>query len=165
VKGCRSAGHIAVKTYPHIYDASARGAASGTVLVHSADLPDIETAPPPEFDGPSQASGDPVIKRPHPPPDEDRGTDDKQVREYGGRAHLKYLLQAQIEPVECDSRTQAPVGARNGSSRLAQELRSMRPRLTVKGRLWCVAAAGGAIAKMARRWSDWHQGLAARFAG
>jgi organic hydroperoxide reductase OsmC/OhrA len=38
--------------YPHLYTVSATGAASGAVTVASAALPDIETAPPPEFDGP-----------------------------------------------------------------------------------------------------------------
>jgi organic hydroperoxide reductase OsmC/OhrA len=33
--------------------ARGREAASGTVLVTAGDLPDIATAPPPEFDGPS----------------------------------------------------------------------------------------------------------------
>ena len=41
-----------MKAYPHIYDAGARGAAGGTVLVYATDLPDLTTAPPPEFDGP-----------------------------------------------------------------------------------------------------------------
>jgi len=52
MEGGRSAGHFAVKAYPHLYGAGARGAPSGLVLVHSAGLPDLETAPPPEFDGP-----------------------------------------------------------------------------------------------------------------
>jgi organic hydroperoxide reductase OsmC/OhrA len=38
--------------YPHLYTVSATGAASGAVTVASPALPDIETAPPPEFDGP-----------------------------------------------------------------------------------------------------------------
>ena len=41
-----------MKAYPHVYRANAAGASSGAVIVHSADLPDLETAPPPEFDGP-----------------------------------------------------------------------------------------------------------------
>ena len=41
-----------MKAYPHVYGAIAAGAASGTLVVHSADLPALETAPPPEFDGP-----------------------------------------------------------------------------------------------------------------
>jgi len=41
-----------MKPYPHVYTASAHGSASGMVPVASAGLPDIETAPPPEFDGP-----------------------------------------------------------------------------------------------------------------
>jgi organic hydroperoxide reductase OsmC/OhrA len=45
-------GDFAVKPYPHSYHAGARGSATGTVLVSSADLPDLQTAPPPEFDGP-----------------------------------------------------------------------------------------------------------------
>jgi organic hydroperoxide reductase OsmC/OhrA len=52
MEGGRTAGHFAVKAYPHVYGASAAGASSGTVVVHAADLPDLETAPPPEFDGP-----------------------------------------------------------------------------------------------------------------
>jgi organic hydroperoxide reductase OsmC/OhrA len=38
--------------YPHLYAASAAGAPGGVVAVASPTLPDIETAPPPEFDGP-----------------------------------------------------------------------------------------------------------------
>lgn len=38
--------------YPHLYHASATGAATGTVLVASPSLPDLQAAPPPEFDGP-----------------------------------------------------------------------------------------------------------------
>jgi len=38
--------------YPHIYRASAAGSPAGAVIVSSPQLPDIETAPPPEFDGP-----------------------------------------------------------------------------------------------------------------
>jgi len=38
--------------YPHLYKVSASGAASGSIAVSSAGLPTLETAPPPEFDGP-----------------------------------------------------------------------------------------------------------------
>lgn len=38
--------------YPHQYRASASGNPTGAVTVTSPALPDIETAPPPEFDGP-----------------------------------------------------------------------------------------------------------------
>ena len=38
--------------YPHLYRASATGNPAGAVTVTSPQLPDIETAPPPEFDGP-----------------------------------------------------------------------------------------------------------------
>ena len=38
--------------YPHQYLASAAGNPVGVVTVTSPRLPDIETAPPPEFDGP-----------------------------------------------------------------------------------------------------------------
>ena len=38
--------------YPHRYLALAAGASSGTVTLASAGLPDLTTAPPPEFDGP-----------------------------------------------------------------------------------------------------------------
>jgi organic hydroperoxide reductase OsmC/OhrA len=41
-----------LKAYPHVYQTSAQGAASGTVRVSAAEVSDIETAPPPEFDGP-----------------------------------------------------------------------------------------------------------------
>lgn len=41
-----------MKAYPHVYDVGAQGSASGTVRVTSADVPDLQTAPPPEFDGP-----------------------------------------------------------------------------------------------------------------
>jgi organic hydroperoxide reductase OsmC/OhrA len=38
--------------YPHTYVASAHGGATGIVMVQAAGLPDISTAPPPQFDGP-----------------------------------------------------------------------------------------------------------------
>ena len=38
--------------YPHVYRVSATGSQAGLVTVASPGLPDIETAPPPEFDGP-----------------------------------------------------------------------------------------------------------------
>lgn len=38
--------------YPHVYRVSAAGTPAGAVTVSSPKLPDIETAPPPEFDGP-----------------------------------------------------------------------------------------------------------------
>jgi organic hydroperoxide reductase OsmC/OhrA len=38
--------------YPHLYQVSASGAASGPVAVDAAGLPTLDTAPPPEFDGP-----------------------------------------------------------------------------------------------------------------
>lgn len=38
--------------YPHLYRAAATGKPTGAVAVTSPALPDIETAPPPEFDGP-----------------------------------------------------------------------------------------------------------------
>jgi organic hydroperoxide reductase OsmC/OhrA len=41
-----------VHPYPHHYVASASAKASGSVAVNSPGLPTIETAPPPEFDGP-----------------------------------------------------------------------------------------------------------------
>lgn len=41
-----------MKPYPHTYNVSARGASTGTVPVASRGLPSIQTAPPPEFDGP-----------------------------------------------------------------------------------------------------------------
>jgi len=41
-----------MKPYPHVYHVTAQGAAAGIVRVSSAGVPDIETAPPPEFDGP-----------------------------------------------------------------------------------------------------------------
>jgi len=41
-----------VHPYPHQYLASATGNPAGAVTVTSPQLPDIETAPPPEFDGP-----------------------------------------------------------------------------------------------------------------
>ncbi len=52
MEGRGAAGDFAVKAYPHSYHAGARGSAAGTVLVSSADLPDLQTGPPPEFDGP-----------------------------------------------------------------------------------------------------------------
>ncbi len=41
-----------MKAYPHVYHAGARGTTTGSVPVSSADLPELQTAPPPEFDGP-----------------------------------------------------------------------------------------------------------------
>lgn len=41
-----------MKPYPHVYDVGARGSATGAVRVMSADVPELQTAPPPEFDGP-----------------------------------------------------------------------------------------------------------------
>lgn len=41
-----------MKPYPHVYSASAAASATGAVSVASPGLPTIESAPPPEFDGP-----------------------------------------------------------------------------------------------------------------
>ena len=41
-----------MKPYPHHYTASARAQAIGSVTIAAPALPRIETAPPPEFDGP-----------------------------------------------------------------------------------------------------------------
>jgi organic hydroperoxide reductase OsmC/OhrA len=41
-----------MKPYPHTYSVNARGAVAGSVAVASRGVPDIQTAPPPEFDGP-----------------------------------------------------------------------------------------------------------------
>jgi organic hydroperoxide reductase OsmC/OhrA len=41
--------------YPHTYVVGASGQAGGTVAITSAGLPGIETAPPPQFDGPGGA--------------------------------------------------------------------------------------------------------------
>jgi organic hydroperoxide reductase OsmC/OhrA len=41
--------------YPHTYTAGASGDPSGTVSVTSTQLPPLETAAPPEFDGPGGA--------------------------------------------------------------------------------------------------------------
>ena len=41
-----------MKPYPHVYSVSADASATGAVSVTSPGLPAIETAPPPEFDGP-----------------------------------------------------------------------------------------------------------------
>jgi len=41
-----------VHPYPHSYVVAARGENSGSVTVAAQDLPDLETAPPPQFDGP-----------------------------------------------------------------------------------------------------------------
>jgi organic hydroperoxide reductase OsmC/OhrA len=38
--------------YPHVYDVTAAGTGTGTVVVSSPGLPDLATAPPPQFDGP-----------------------------------------------------------------------------------------------------------------
>lgn len=41
-----------MKPYPHTYIVTAHGSPSGTVPVASQGVADINTAPPPEFDGP-----------------------------------------------------------------------------------------------------------------
>ncbi len=41
-----------MKPYPHTYRVSARGATAGSVVVASQAVPDIQSAPPPDFDGP-----------------------------------------------------------------------------------------------------------------
>jgi organic hydroperoxide reductase OsmC/OhrA len=41
-----------MKAYPHTYSVNAEGSTTGAVPVVSQGLPAIETAPPPEFDGP-----------------------------------------------------------------------------------------------------------------
>lgn len=38
--------------YPHVYHVAATGSATGSVFVTSPELPDLTTAPPPQFDGP-----------------------------------------------------------------------------------------------------------------
>jgi len=38
--------------YPHLYRAAATGSPAGGIKVTSPSLPDIDSAPPPEFDGP-----------------------------------------------------------------------------------------------------------------
>jgi organic hydroperoxide reductase OsmC/OhrA len=43
---------MSMKPYPHTYQAKAHGSARGVVAVSSLRLPDINTAPPVEFDGP-----------------------------------------------------------------------------------------------------------------
>jgi len=39
-------------TYPHVYVVAAAGDSAGPVSVSAVKLPDLQTAPPPEFDGP-----------------------------------------------------------------------------------------------------------------
>ena len=41
-----------MKPYPHTYRAKAHGSATGVIPVSSLGLPDINTAPPAQFDGP-----------------------------------------------------------------------------------------------------------------
>jgi organic hydroperoxide reductase OsmC/OhrA len=41
--------------YPHSYAVDASGQAGGPVMVTSVGLPELETAPPPQFDGPGGA--------------------------------------------------------------------------------------------------------------
>ncbi len=41
-----------MKPYPHLYSVKAQGSANGFVPVTAPGLPDISSAPPPEFDGP-----------------------------------------------------------------------------------------------------------------
>jgi len=38
--------------YPHLYKVCASGSATGSITVSATGLPTLETAPPPEFDGP-----------------------------------------------------------------------------------------------------------------
>lgn len=42
-----------MKPYPHHYTAAATARGPGSVMISAAALPPIETAPPPEFDGPA----------------------------------------------------------------------------------------------------------------
>lgn len=44
-----------MKSYPHTYAVEATGSSAGTVAVSSPQLPVLQTAPPPEFDGPGGA--------------------------------------------------------------------------------------------------------------
>jgi organic hydroperoxide reductase OsmC/OhrA len=48
----KESSKIAMKPYPHSYQAKAHGSVTGFVPVSSLGLPDIDTAPPAEFDGP-----------------------------------------------------------------------------------------------------------------
>ena len=41
-----------MKPYPHVYKVDARGQATGMVPISGEGLPELPTAPPPEFDGP-----------------------------------------------------------------------------------------------------------------
>lgn len=41
-----------MQDYPHKYTVKSIGANSGTVVLSSAGIPTLDTAPPPEFDGP-----------------------------------------------------------------------------------------------------------------
>ena len=41
-----------MKPYPHLYSVSARGSITGNVPLSSQGVPDLDTAPPPEFGGP-----------------------------------------------------------------------------------------------------------------
>jgi organic hydroperoxide reductase OsmC/OhrA len=41
-----------MKPFPHIYGVSASGLVAGSVPLSSHGVPDLESAPPPEFDGP-----------------------------------------------------------------------------------------------------------------
>jgi organic hydroperoxide reductase OsmC/OhrA len=43
-----------MQSYPHLYQATAAGSVTGTVAVGSPSLPQIATAPPPEFGGPGR---------------------------------------------------------------------------------------------------------------
>jgi organic hydroperoxide reductase OsmC/OhrA len=45
----------AMHPYPHRYEVSADARATGAVIVHSAGLPDLATAPPAQFGGPGDA--------------------------------------------------------------------------------------------------------------
>jgi len=43
---------VLMHPYPHTYAVSAQGRSAGAVSVNGSELPTLETAPPPQFDGP-----------------------------------------------------------------------------------------------------------------
>jgi organic hydroperoxide reductase OsmC/OhrA len=46
---------MSMHPYPHLYQVSASGGEAGPVTVRSSGLPDMATAPPPQFGGPGDA--------------------------------------------------------------------------------------------------------------
>jgi len=55
LEGGWSAGNFALRAHPQVYPFRAQGSATGAALASSVDPPELQTTPPPEFDGPGGA--------------------------------------------------------------------------------------------------------------